>query len=150
LLRQADTLVQAAETYAIGTFTALLKKFSFLREVDKEHWDFILTIAGVFIAVTRLGNLRLGENRERKLMGKVGLKLTQWNPTKGRRSFEDCASFFERTFDVLTSAGDEPQFVASDALGSWLVWNVLGRPPQSEEERGASPHSRRDDYPYIF
>jgi hypothetical protein len=134
LLGQTDTLVQAAETYAIGTFTPLLKKFSFLREVDKNHWDFLLTIAGVFIAVTRLGNLRLGEKRQRKLMGKVGMKLTQWNPTNGRRGFEDCASFYERTFGALTSAGGE--FVASDALGSWVVWNVLGRPPHSEEERG--------------
>ena len=101
LRRQADTLVQVAEKYATATFPPLLKKFSFLREVDKNHWDFILTIAGVFIAVTRLGNLRLGENRERKLMGKIGLKLTQWNPTNGRLAFEDCASFFERAFDAL-------------------------------------------------
>jgi hypothetical protein len=135
LLRQADTLVQAAETYAIETFTPLLKKFSFLREVDKNHWDFLLTIAGVFIAVTRLGNLGLGENRQRKLMGKVGVKLTQWNPTNGRRYFEDCASFYERSFNALTSAGGEPRYVSSDALGSWVVWNVLGRPPHSEEER---------------
>jgi len=27
-----------------------------------------------------LGNLGLGENRQRKLMGKVGVKTTQWNP----------------------------------------------------------------------
>ena len=134
LLRQAETLVQAAETYATGTFTPLLKKFSFLREVDKRHWDFILTIAGVFIAVTRLGHLGLGENRQRKLMGKVGENLTQWDPANGRRGFEDCASIYERTFNELTSAGDEPRFVGSDALGSWVVWSVLGRPPQSEEE----------------
>ena len=135
LLRQADTLVSAAETYATETFTSLLKKFSFLREVDKRHWDFILTIAGVFIAVTRLGHLGLGENHQRKLMGKVGEKLTQWDPANGRRAFEDCASFYERAFNELTSAGDEPRFVGSDALGSWVVWSVLDRRPQSEEER---------------
>jgi len=134
LVRQADTLVQVAEKYATATFTSLLKKFSFLREVDKKHWDFILTIASVFIAVTRLGHLGLGENRQRKLMAKVGAKLTQWDPTNGRRGFEDCASFYERAFNALTSTGDESRFVASDALGSWVVWNVLGRPPQSEEE----------------
>jgi hypothetical protein len=124
-----------AETYATERFTSLLKKFSFLREVDKRHWDFILTIAGVFIAVTRLGHLGLGENHQRKLMGKVGEKLTQWDPANGRRAFEDCASFYERAFNELTSAGDEPRFVGSDALGSWVVWSVLGRRPQSEEER---------------
>src|SRR5262245_45211017 len=99
LLRQADALVSAAETYATETFTSLLKKFSFLREVDKRHWDFTLTIAGVFIAVTRLGHLGLGENHQRNLMGKVGEKLTQWDPANGRRAFEDCASFYERAFN---------------------------------------------------
>jgi len=135
LLKQADSLVQAAATYAVGTFIPLRKEFSFLRQVATKHWDFILTIAGVFIAVNQLGNLALGENRKRELMGMVGAKLTQWDPTNGRRGFEDCASFYERAFNKLTSAGDEPQFVGSDAIGSWVVWNVLGRPPQSEEER---------------
>jgi hypothetical protein len=134
LLKQADTLVQAAETYATETFTSLLKKFSFLREVDTKHWDFILTIVGVFIAVTSLGNLGLGENRQRKIMGKVGAKLTQWDPTNGRRAFEDCASFYERNYNEVTSAGGEPRLVASDIVGSWIVWNILGRPPDSEEE----------------
>ena len=134
LLWKADNLVQIAGMNAVTMFETLLKKFSFLREVDVKQWDFILTIAGVFIAVTRLVDLGLRGNRQRKLMRKVGAKLTQWDPTNGRRAFEDCASFYERTFDELTSLGDEPRFVGSDALGSWVVWNVLGRPPQSEKE----------------
>jgi hypothetical protein len=133
LLRQADSLVQAAETYASETFTLLLKKFSFLREVDKKRWDLTVTIAGVFIAVTQLTHLGLGENRQRKLMERVGAKLIQWNPTNGRRGFENCASFYEKAFNELTSVS-EPQFVGSDALGSWVVWSVLSRPAQSEEE----------------
>src|SRR5262245_39588905 len=134
LLRQANTLVQAAETYAIETFTPLLKKFSFLREVDKNRWDFTVTIAGVFIAVTQLTHLGLGENRQRKLMKTVGAKLIQWNPANGRRGFENCAAFYEKAFNELISASDDPQFVGSDALGSWVVWSALGRPAQSEEE----------------
>jgi hypothetical protein len=115
-------------------FVSLLKKFSFLREVDVKQWDFTLTIAGVFIAVTRLRELRLREKRQRKLMRKVGAKLIQWDSTNGRRAFEDCASFYERAFNELTSLGDDPRLVRSDALGSWIVWNVLRRPPQSQEE----------------
>ena len=135
LLKQADTLVQVAETNAISAFTPLLKKFSFLREVDEERWAFILTIASVFIAVNQLANLGLGENRQRKLMGRVGAKLIQWDPSNGRRGFEDCASFYERTLNAFAREGDDPRFVASDPLGFWVVWNVLGRPPESEEER---------------
>ena len=78
LLKQADTLVQVAEMNAITAFKPLLKKFSFLREVDEERWAFILTIASVFIAVDQLPNLGLDENRQRKLLGKVGAKLIQW------------------------------------------------------------------------
>ena len=134
LLKQADTLVQAAQTYAINGFKPLLKKFSLLREVDEKHWVFIVTIAGVFIAVDQLVNLGLSENRQRKLMGKVGAKLIRWAPTNGRRGFEDCASFYERTYNALTSEGGDPRFFASDPLGFWVVSKVLGRPAESEEE----------------
>src|SRR6476620_3545157 len=135
LLKQADTLVQVAEINAMNAFISLLKEFSFLREVDAKHWDSILTIAGVFVAVNQLVNLGLSENRPRKLMGKVGTKLIQWDPSNGRRGFEDCASFYERTLNAFASEGDDPRFVASDTLGFWVVWNALGRPPDSEEER---------------
>ena len=62
LLWKADNLVQIAGMNAVTMFETLLKKFSFLREVDVKQWDFTLTIAGVFIAVTRLRELRLREN----------------------------------------------------------------------------------------
>ena len=44
---------------AVTMFESLLKKFSFLREVDVKQWDFTLMVAGVFIAVTRLVDLGL-------------------------------------------------------------------------------------------
>jgi hypothetical protein len=128
LLNQADTLVSVAEINADSAFTSLLKKFSFLQEVDEKRWDLILTIAGVFVAVDQLVNLGLSENRQRKLMGKVGAKLIQRHPSNGRRGFEDCAAFYERSLNTLASEGDNPRFVASDPIGFWVVWNVLGRP----------------------
>jgi len=134
LLKQADTLVQMAEKNAVSRFTPLLKKFPFLREVDAKRWNFVVTIAGVFIAVDQLPSLGLGETRQRKLLGKVGEKLMLWAPTSGRRAFEDCASFYERTYNELTSEGGDLRFVASDPLGFWVVWNVLGQPAESEEE----------------
>jgi hypothetical protein len=150
LLREADDLVQVAEMNATVMFESLLKKFSFLREVDLKRWEFIVTIASVFIAIVRLQELGLGENRQQKLMERVGAKLIQWNPTNGRRRFENCASFYEKAFNELTSVSEPqfvgsdalgswtsvsgPQFVGSDALGSWVVWSVLSRPAQSEEE----------------
>src|SRR5262249_32262625 len=103
LLWKADNLVQIAGLHAVAMFETLLREFSFLREADVKQWDFSLTIAGVLIAVTRLVDLGLRGNRQRKRLRKGGAKLTQWDPTNGRRAFEDCASFYGGTFDELTS-----------------------------------------------
>ena len=133
LLDRAADLVQAAQMNAVGMFTPLLERFPILRQADTEHWDFIVTVAGVFMAATRLNNLRLGDRREEKLMEVVAERLNQWK-AGGIRGFEDCKGLFEREFDRLDAAGHDPRFVASDAVGKWIVWNLLGRPPQTDEE----------------
>jgi hypothetical protein len=133
LQRQAETLVPAAAINATGMFVPLLDKFPFLRKADVEHWDFIVTVAGVFIAASRLSNMRVGEAREQKLMEAVAEYLTKWNQD-GIRAFEDCKSLYETEYDRLAAAGHEARFLASDAVGKWIVWNVLGRAPQSEDE----------------
>ena len=50
LLERAGTLVQAAHINAVGMFTPLLERFPSLQRVDTEQWDFVLTVAGVFMA----------------------------------------------------------------------------------------------------
>jgi hypothetical protein len=59
----AERLVKAANIYAISTYTPMGDQFPFLRKVKSDQWDFVVTIAGVFIAAVRLGNLKI-ENRE--------------------------------------------------------------------------------------
>jgi hypothetical protein len=133
LLERAEKLVQAAQINATMMLTPLMDRFPILQQVDVEHWNFILTVASVFMAVTRLNNLRLDDNREEELMEVVVERLDQWKPD-GFHGFEDCKGLFEKVFDRLTKAGHDPHFVASDAIGKWIVWNVLGRPPQTDEE----------------
>lgn len=134
LLERAESLVQAAHVNAVELYTLLLDRFAVLREADPEHWHLILlTVAGVFIAATRLNNLGLGDKREERLMAVVAERLDEWNPD-GIRAFEDCKGLFEREFDRLTAAGHEARFTASDAVGLWVVWNMLGRAPQTDEE----------------
>lgn len=133
LLERAATLLQAAHISAVGMFIPLLDRFPVLREAAAEHWDFIMTVAGVFMAATRLNNLHLEETREERLMQALTERLHEWNPD-GIRAFEDCKQLFESEFDRLTEAGHETRFVGSDALGMWIVLNVFGRAPQGEEE----------------
>jgi hypothetical protein len=115
-------------------FTPMLNQFPLLRHVKPEQWDVVITIAGVFIAATRLRSLKIDDAREEELMDIVASGLIQRNPNYGVRGFEDCKAMFERTFDGLSKAGHEPQFIASDALGIWVVWNLLERSPGDDEE----------------
>lgn len=137
LHKRAMNLVQVAHINTVGMFTALQDEFSFLQkadEADVRQWDFIITVAGVFMAATRLNNLRLGDAHEERLMKVVAEQLDQWDPD-GLRGFEDCKMLFERVFGQLTKACHEPRFVASDAVGTWITWNTLGRQSQTDEER---------------
>ncbi len=93
LQNQAAALVPAAGINATSMFVPHLDKFPFLREVDVEHWDFILTVAGVFMAASRLNSLRLGDIRQESLMETVAESLVEWNPD-GIRGFEDCMDLF--------------------------------------------------------
>ena len=130
---RADALVSAAQINAVGSFRPLADKFQFLGDVKLQDWDFFVTVATVFIGATRLSNLRMDEAREDKLMEIVTRRLDEWNKD-GVRGFEDCKRFFESGFDQLTQAGHDPRFVAADSVGKWIVWNILGRAPESNEE----------------
>jgi hypothetical protein len=134
LVELAETLVQAANANAITAFIPTLDRFPALKRVDTQQWDFFITIAGVFIAATRLVNLRFEKSREEALLQKVTEGLAQWDAANGIRGYEDCHSFFDRTADGLEKSGHDRRFVASDAIGLWVVWNLFGGPPGGSEE----------------
>ena len=57
---------------------------------------------------------------------------------EGIAAFEDCKAFFDRTYDALerdTAYRDQPEFLGADAIGSWIVWNLVGHAPDSTDER---------------
>lgn len=133
LEEQAAKLVPAASLHAVGMYEPLLERSPLTGEIAPDDWDFFATVAGVFIAATRLNNLRVTEEREARLLEIVARDLGDWNPN-GLQAFEDCKSLFEKEYDRLSAAGHDPQFTAADALGIWLVWNLLGRQPQTDDE----------------
>jgi hypothetical protein len=135
ITRRAERLVPLANVNAVTMFLPMLAQHPLLKKVDPEQWNFLITIAGVFMAATRLQNLQLGDDRKRELMDVVARGLADWSPKNGIRVFEDCKAMFEGNFDALTSIQHEPRFIASDAIGMWIVWNLLQSPSEAEEER---------------
>jgi len=136
LAEQARKLIGAASVFSVSLFEPTLKRFVVLEDVDVRRWDFIVTVAGVFISATRLNNLQAGTLREEKLMEIVSAQLDSWDKD-GLRAFEDCKRLFEIEYDRLRATPvyqQDPRFLASDALGIWIVWNVLCRRPETMEE----------------
>jgi len=114
LVSDADLLGGAVNTLAISMFPKFVDEFAFSNAVSGR--DFVVTIAGVFIALTRLRTLNLNEKRRLKLEKKVAVCLVRLYPTIARPAFEKCKSFFDKTYYDLLNAGYEPQLVASTRL----------------------------------
>jgi hypothetical protein len=133
LTKQADTLVSAAHIQAVGSYTPLVDRFRVLRTANIDSWDFIITIACIFVASKRLADLQLGAKRTDELMAIVAKHLTRWAPD-GVVALEDCKRLFNAEYDRLSLMGHDAQYVASDAIGMWAVWNVFGHQPATDEE----------------
>ena len=129
----AQRLVATCSFYAVPLITTLSVKFPVLDNVDREHWDFIVTVAGVFIATSRLEQLGLTDKQKTSLLEIIVNDLQEWK-SDGLRAIDNCKTLFEREFDELTARGHEERYTGSDALGMWIIVNVLGHGPQNKEE----------------
>jgi hypothetical protein len=137
LLDSADRLVQAATMLGISSYSQFAKELPVIYKIDSEHWDWVFTIAGVFIAASRLNDVGVEASRQEQVLEVVAKKLSAWKPD-GMAGFEDCKAFFERTYDGLAELDEykrDPRFLAADSIGAWMAWNLLKRPASTGEER---------------
>jgi len=134
----ADLLVGAVNTLAISMFPKFVDEFAFIPndERGQQCWDFVVTIAGVFIALIRLRTLNLNEKRRLKLEKKVAACLVRLYPEIARPAFEKCKSFFDKTYYDLLNTGYEPLDLAMPGLNGLAVQQALAL--------------RRIDRPIIF
>ena len=92
----ADLLVEAVNNLAISTFPKFIDEFAFIPhdERGRQYWGFVVTIAGVFIALIGLRTLNLNKKRRLKLEKKVAACLVRLYPAIARPAFEKCKSHF--------------------------------------------------------
>jgi hypothetical protein len=136
LSEKAEKLVYTANAFAVSLFVPTLDKFSILSEIDTKNWDFIVTVASVFIASNRLRQLKLDNKQEEYLMDLVARSLNEWDPD-GIGAFNDCKNLFEKEYYQLAASSGyqkDNKFLAADALGIWIVWNLFQRQPKSSDE----------------
>lgn len=138
LMLRADILVATAKAMAKPARESALAKYAFLGKFiatpeDETWWQIVFCIAAVYIAAARLQNLAVGEARESELMSRVTEHLLELN-ANALTAFDDCKEFFSRSFEALTAKAHNPRFVTSDAIGSWVAWNMMDRGPETEDE----------------
>lgn len=129
---QARALVQNAEVFALALHAVVAAQCPTAATADVVQWNFLVTVASVFIAVSRLNDVQADDARKDELRRVVEDGLDAWDGDAGR-AFDDCTAFFEQAHQQLAAAGHPPEFVACDALGKWIVWNLFSSPPKTPE-----------------
>ena len=145
---RAAFLLGAAQINAVAAVGTLVKRFPIMAPsgddggsvLDDENWDFVLTVAGVLIALRRLENLQAAMGKRaledyliEKIYSLLSRDMNEWKPD-GIEAFADCKRLWESEVDRLEAAGQGPEFLASDALGAWIVLNGLKHEPETDEE----------------
>ncbi len=120
LIEQAESLVPAAEIWAITCHKATDDELSALEQVPFKDWVFFVTVGGVCVAVSGLVG-RIDDDLFRHIYTEViEPALTKWNPVADA-ALMDCRRFLH---EAEQSGGD---LTPVDALGAWVLFNLLQR-----------------------
>ena len=127
----------AAKMLAVNSYVRFLDKYPLIKDVEPAHWDFIITIAGIFTGVVALDRETISDQKRDMILDAVtsnGLEIYQ----RCVEAYEDCSKFVERTHNGLAGLKEyqeNPNFLFADSLGSWIVWNLFGHAPENSDER---------------
>jgi hypothetical protein len=138
LRSQAESLLDYARVNAAGMGLPLAQQFPAVVTIaEPADWNYCLTIAGVFVAASRLSDLDIAADLREELAETIMQKVRRWD---GRAEDDclDCQAFFLMTSDSLakldTYQGEEQRYLPSDALGFWIMRTLLKRSPSTEAE----------------
>ena len=138
IFENGDRLPAAAKVVAISSYTQFLDKYPVVQKVSSERWDFTITIAGVFVAVSQLNHENISDDDKEALRDRISVAAVEIYPDFVE-ACEDCRIFVDRTYEGLAVAEEyrnNKQFLFSDAIGSWIVLNLLDHAPSNEDEAG--------------
>lgn len=120
-------LIWMANVNVINLNVPFIDKFPCAGKIDLERWDFFITIACVWVALTGLNDLCIPEAKKEKIRNIVRKELIKKYPA-GVAAINDCKEFMNRSL-----SGDE-NTQPGNALGCWIVWNLYGRKELDDDE----------------
>ena len=126
---QAKRLVDATNILAISTFVPAVDQYPFLKQCNPNDWDFFATVASVQVGIANLLH-SVSSERFKLLYPIIAAALHKWNP-QGEDAVRDCQAFIRRSLNHRSVAAEN--ILPTDALGMWVIWNLLRRTPTREE-----------------
>jgi class 3 adenylate cyclase len=152
----ASDLFHAASANAIAAFEAYRPRLAFLASVDLEQWRFFGTVAAVQGACIVMRN-RIGDEFGATFAAIYSF-AEKWDH-QGPTALTDCLRFVIETSERLRAAEEEDEGEDDEdedsqelehedeadarrtqyCLGLWVLWNVLGRKPSSDEASMLAP-----------
>ena len=130
---QARRLVSAANILAVSTFVPFIDKYAFLKQCDPNDWDFFATAAAIHVAIASLIR-SVSPERFKLLYLTITPEIHNWN-RQGEDAILDCQRFIKRTLDTQPTGAES--VLPTDALGMWIIWNLLRRAPTYEEAQAS-------------
>jgi len=142
-LKDANELVSLAQELAISSYVPLLDKFPDLAAIAKsgqmEKLDFLLTVAGVGIAFSRLA----GSVKENQIEG-YSLAIKQALDNWDKNGYSSLAEFVKYLFILLNNNTVDDFEKYKEAIGAWIFLKLEEDPKSNIELRQLA--KRRDLY----
>ncbi len=132
---RAEALVTVSKINAASMLTVLREKRSVLDNVDSDHWDLIVTIAGVYAAIAGIHSMQHTKQELTTIFETINVKLRELDPN-AENIYRGLHFMLEETQKSRTASknNSDDHYYKSD-LGYWIVEQVFGHRPQSEQRR---------------
>lgn len=137
LIENGEKLPSAAKAWAVASYIQFLDKYPVIGKIKPQHWDFVLTVAGVFVGVSQLNHEGIPEDEKDTILNAVTRAGIKIYPDLVE-ACEDCRNFVDRTYDGLKQEKEyqnNPKLLFSDSLGAWVIWNLFGHTASNDDER---------------
>jgi len=138
LNERAEALVTVSKINAASMLTVLRLEPSVLDNVDNDHWDFIVTIAGVYAAIAGVRSKHSKVPTKELLTAifeTINVKLRELDPN-AENTYRDLHFMLEGVQKRRpASENDSDDYYYKSDLGFWIVEQVFGHRPQSEQRR---------------
>jgi hypothetical protein len=135
---RAEALVADSKINAVSMLTELRLEPSVLDNVNSDHWDLMVTIAGVYAAIAGVRSKHSKVPTKELLTAifeTINVKLRELDPN-AENIYRSLHFMLEETQKSRTaSENDSDDHYYKSDLGYWIVEQVFGHRPQSEQRR---------------